>query len=85
MTAPVWRAAIRLYEGGLKRRPIFRYWEELERSQWLPAADVAAIKAHESSATVPITNNYDITRNGIVNAWDATDAAASKTSGATAL
>jgi phenylacetate-coenzyme A ligase PaaK-like adenylate-forming protein len=44
VTAPVWRAAIRLYEGGLKRRPIFRYWEELERSQWLPAAGVAAIQ-----------------------------------------
>lgn len=31
---PLWRSAIRVYEGGLKRRPVFRYWRELEASQW---------------------------------------------------
>jgi phenylacetate-CoA ligase len=30
----MWRTLIRGYEGGLKRRPVFRYWRELESSQW---------------------------------------------------
>jgi phenylacetate-CoA ligase len=34
MTAGLRRFAIRLYEGGVKRRPIFRYLGNLERSQW---------------------------------------------------
>ena len=28
------RSMIRFYEGGLKRRPVFGYWRELEQSQW---------------------------------------------------
>ncbi|MBK7595122.1 MAG: phenylacetate--CoA ligase family protein [Gemmatimonadetes bacterium] len=30
----LWRAGIRAYEQGFKRRPVFRYWRELEASQW---------------------------------------------------
>jgi phenylacetate-CoA ligase len=28
------------FESGLKRRPVFRYWRELERSQWLTAREI---------------------------------------------
>lgn len=38
------RAAIRLFEGGIKRRPVFRYWRELERSQWLPSGDLERLR-----------------------------------------
>ena len=31
---PLWRTAIRAYETGFQRRPVFRYWRELEASQW---------------------------------------------------
>jgi phenylacetate-CoA ligase len=39
------RAAIRLYEGGLKRRPIFRIWRELEASQWHDAESLEALRS----------------------------------------
>jgi phenylacetate-CoA ligase len=32
------------FESGLKRRGTFRYWRDLERTQWLPEAEVAAIQ-----------------------------------------
>jgi phenylacetate-CoA ligase len=28
------------FESGLKRRKVFRYWKELDRSQWLPAKEI---------------------------------------------
>ena len=38
------RTAIRCYEGGLHRRPVFRYWRELEASQWWPPERVDALQ-----------------------------------------
>ncbi len=38
------RGLIRAYEGGLKRRPVFRYWDELERSQYLPTVELEALQ-----------------------------------------
>lgn len=38
------RAAIHWYEGGLQRRPVFRYWRELEESQWWPREQVEALQ-----------------------------------------
>lgn len=35
-----WSALIRLCEGGIKRRSTFRYWEDLERSQWNSLEDL---------------------------------------------
>src|SRR6185503_7816669 len=32
------------FEAGLKRRATFRYWRELERTQWLPEAEVAVLQ-----------------------------------------
>jgi phenylacetate-CoA ligase len=32
------------FEGGLKRRRVFRYWKELERSQWLPAGELERLQ-----------------------------------------
>ena len=37
LTTALRRAAIRGYESGVKRRPTFRYWRELEESQWWSA------------------------------------------------
>lgn len=38
------RTAIRCYEGGLQRRQVFRYWRELEASQWWPRERVEALQ-----------------------------------------
>lgn len=38
------RLAIRAYEGGLRRRPAFRYWAELEASQWWPRERMEALR-----------------------------------------
>lgn len=38
------RSMIRAFEGGIKRRPVFRYWRELEASQWLAPAEVEALQ-----------------------------------------
>lgn len=38
------RGLIRLYEGVFKQRPVFRYWQQLEASQWWPAARVEALR-----------------------------------------
>ncbi len=42
ITTRLRRAAIRTYEGGIRRRPSFRYWRELERSQWWSDEQLAA-------------------------------------------
>jgi phenylacetate-CoA ligase len=44
-TVAIRRAAIRAYESGLKRRPTFRYWRELEESQWWNADHLEAERA----------------------------------------
>ena len=44
------RNLIRTFEGGFKRRPVFRYWAELERTQWLPAAAIEAIRVQRLQA-----------------------------------
>src|SRR5262249_39772859 len=36
--------AIRAFEGGLKRRKAFRYWNELERTQWASAIELQSIQ-----------------------------------------
>ena len=36
------RGLIRLYEGGLHRRSVFRYWRELDASQWQPLEQLQA-------------------------------------------
>lgn len=36
------RGLIRLYEGGLRRRSVFRYWRELDASQWHPLEHLKA-------------------------------------------
>ncbi|HET9065632.1 MAG TPA: hypothetical protein VFN22_07440 [Gemmatimonadales bacterium] len=54
------RDLIRAFEGGLKRRPVFGYWSELEASQWwdterleaLRLGRLRALVAH-AAATVP--------------------------------
>lgn len=38
------RALIRAYEGGWHRRPVFRYWRELEASQWWPLERLEALR-----------------------------------------
>jgi len=38
------RGLIRAYEGGLRRRPVFRYWDELTRSQYLPEPELDALR-----------------------------------------
>lgn len=38
------RGAIRLFEGAVKRRPVFRYWQELEASQWWDADRLEALR-----------------------------------------
>ncbi|HEX3926380.1 MAG TPA: hypothetical protein VHW65_00135, partial [Gemmatimonadales bacterium] len=38
------RGLIRFYEGALKRRPVFRYWRELDASQWWPTERIAALQ-----------------------------------------
>src|SRR5262245_27098722 len=35
---------IRGFESGFKRRKTFAYWEELERSQWLPLSELKALQ-----------------------------------------
>jgi len=40
MLARLHRSVLALYEGRLKGRETFRYWAELEQSQWLPRAEV---------------------------------------------
>jgi phenylacetate-CoA ligase len=35
MNALFWQLPIRVFESGVKRRNTFRYWRELERTQWL--------------------------------------------------
>lgn len=40
----LWRAGIRAYEQGFKRRPVFRYWAELEASQWWPRERLEALQ-----------------------------------------
>lgn len=49
MTSTRWdvavhRALIRCYEGGWHRRPVFRYWGELEASQWWTAERLADLQ-----------------------------------------
>jgi phenylacetate-CoA ligase len=36
------RGLIRFYEGGLQRRSVFRYWRELDASQWQPLDQLQA-------------------------------------------
>ncbi len=38
------RGLIQLFEGGWHRRPVFRYWRELEASQWWPHERLAALQ-----------------------------------------
>ncbi len=45
-----WRTAIRIYEGGLQRRPVFRYWRDLETSQWWPAGRLEALQLERLQA-----------------------------------
>jgi len=35
---------IRFFESGIKRRKTFRYWRELERSQWFPREELEAMQ-----------------------------------------
>jgi phenylacetate-CoA ligase len=44
------RGLIRLFEGGIKRRPVFRYWRELEASQWLDAAQLETLRTTRLAA-----------------------------------
>ncbi len=39
-----WRGIIRGFESGIKRRPAFRYWRELEASQWWTAERLAGLQ-----------------------------------------
>jgi phenylacetate-CoA ligase len=45
-----WRGLIRGYEGGLRRRPVFRYWADLEASQWWPRERLEALQAERLQA-----------------------------------
>lgn len=38
------RGLIRLYEGGWHRRPVFRYWRQLQASQWWDAERLAQLQ-----------------------------------------
>src|SRR5207248_5930667 len=38
------RFLIPMFESGLKRRNTFRYWKELERTQWLSGAETADLQ-----------------------------------------
>lgn len=40
MFARFYRSLLRFYEGTVQGRNTFRYWEELEASQWLPRAEL---------------------------------------------
>lgn len=44
------RGLIRFFEGGLKRRPVFRYWRELEASQWWNAAQLETLRTTRLAA-----------------------------------
>jgi phenylacetate-CoA ligase len=44
MNAPFWQLPIRAFESGVKRRKTFRYWSELDRTQWLPREELEAIQ-----------------------------------------
>jgi phenylacetate-CoA ligase len=44
------RGLIRLFEGGLKRRPVFGYWRELETSQWWNAAQLETLRTTRLAA-----------------------------------
>jgi phenylacetate-CoA ligase len=44
MSASFWRLPIRVFESGVKRRNTFRYWEELERTQWLARGELEALQ-----------------------------------------
>jgi phenylacetate-CoA ligase len=44
MTAPFWQLPIRAFESGIKRRNTFRYWRELDRTQWLQREELEAIQ-----------------------------------------
>lgn len=54
------RGLIQLFEGGWHRRPVFRYWRELEATQWWPADRLAVLQLerlqrllHHAQATSP--------------------------------
>jgi len=47
-----WRGMIRAYEGGLRRRPVFRYWHALEESQWWSQERLAALQLERLQALV---------------------------------
>lgn len=44
MGTPLGQLPIRAFEAGVKRRGIFRYWRELDRSQWLRRDELEAIQ-----------------------------------------
>lgn len=44
------RGLIRLFEGGIKRRPVFRYWSELEASQWWDPARLEVLRLERLGA-----------------------------------
>jgi phenylacetate-CoA ligase len=44
------RGLIRLFEGGVKRRPVFGYWRELEGSQWWDAAQLETLRTTRLAA-----------------------------------
>jgi phenylacetate-CoA ligase len=44
------RGMIRVFEGGIKRRPVFRYWQELEASQWLDRAQLETLRTTRLAA-----------------------------------
>lgn len=54
------RGLIHLFEGGIKRRPVFDYWRELEGSQWWGSGRLAELRVsrlqsllHHAAATSP--------------------------------
>ncbi|MEO8478726.1 MAG: phenylacetate--CoA ligase family protein [Gemmatimonadota bacterium] len=46
------RQLIRAFEGGLKRRPVFGYWAELESSQWWAAERLASLRLDRLRALI---------------------------------
>ncbi len=52
------RELIRWYEGGVKRRPVFRYWRELEASQWWNPAQLETLRTTRLAALLHHAAQY---------------------------
>ncbi len=51
------RQLIRAFEGGLKRRPVFDYWAELEASQWWSAERLESLRLDRLRALIQHAQN----------------------------